>query len=134
MGMSVSFRTSSGHALFACDASAPTAAGRTSFCGGAYGRLEHGRLHDPRLDLAACRTAEGDVVGFAWIEPRPDAAYVAVRQDGYTEVYPVRTATPVRVTTLDVDTGASGATFELSEHAHDGALLRASTFQARVAG
>ena len=132
--MSVSFRTSSGHALFACDASASTAVGRTAFCGNAYGRLEHGRLRDPRLDLAACRTAGGDSVGFAWVEPRPDAAYVAVRQKGFMEVYPVRRATPVRVTTLDVDPDASGATFELSEHARDGTLLRTSTLQARVAG
>ena len=134
VGMSVSFRTSSGRALYACDASAPTTAGRTSFCGSAYGRLEHGRLHDPRLDLAACRTAEGDGIGFAWVEPRPKAAYVAVRQNGYTEVYPVRSATAVRVTTLDVDPDASGATFELSEHAADGTLIRESTLKARVAG
>ena len=132
--MSVSFRTSSGHALFACDASTPTTTGRTSFCGYAYGRLEHGRMRDPRLDLAECRTAEGDVVGFAWVEPRRDAAYVAVRQNGYTEVYPVRMAAPVRVTTLDVDPDASRATFELSEHAADGTLLRASTLEPRVAG
>ena len=41
---------------------------------------------------------------------------------------------PVRVTTLDADPDASRATFELSEHAADGTLLRASTLEPRVAG
>jgi len=133
-GVSVTFRTASGRALVACDASRAVRAEDRSWCGRAYGRLERGHLLDPRLDVAGCRTSTGDTIAFAWFTPRPDAAYVAVRQKGYTEVYPVARRLPVRVTTGDIAPDHSGATFEISEHAASGALLRRSTLEARVAG
>jgi hypothetical protein len=133
-GISVTFMTASGRALVACDGSHAVRADGRSWCGRAYGRLERGRLLDPRLDLAGCRTSTGDTIAFAWLTPGRDAAYLAVRQKGYTEVFPVARHLPVRITTDDVAEDRSGATFEISEHAPSGALLRSSTLEARVAG
>ena len=127
-GMSVTFPTAAGRALVACDG------GRAEWCGRAYGRLEHGRLHDPRLDLA-CMTAAGDPLAFGWFEPGRGTAYVAVRQPGYVEAYRVAGAVPVRIsTTTGISARNSSATFDVSEHSRRGALLRRSTFVARVAG
>lgn len=133
-GISVTFRTASGRALIACDDDHAVRAAHSSWCGRAYGRLDIGRLVDPRLDLAGCRTATGDPIAFAWFTPSPDTAYLAVRQKSYTEVYPVARSLPVRVTTDAIAPDRSGATFEISEHATSGALLRSSTLDARVAG
>jgi hypothetical protein len=133
-GISVTFMSASGRALVACDGSHTARADGRSWCGRAYGRLERGRLLDPRLDLAGCRTSTGDTIAFAWFTPGRDTAYLAVRQKGYTEVYPVAPHLPVRITTDDVAQDRSGAKFEVSEHASSGALLRSSTLEARVAG
>jgi hypothetical protein len=127
-GLSVTFPTASGRALVACDS------GRAEWCGRAYGRLEHGRLHDPRLDLA-CTTAEGAPLAFGWFEPGRGTVYVAVRQPGYVEAYRVAGRAPVRIsTTSGISATNSSATFDVSEHDRRGALLRRSTFVARVAG
>jgi len=127
-GMSVTFPTASGRALVACDG------GRAEWCGRAYGRLEHGGLHDPRLDLA-CVTAAGARLAFAWFEPGRATAFLAVRQQGYVEAYRGAGAVPVRIsTTSGISATNSSATFDVSEHGPRGALLRRSTFVARVAG
>ena len=133
-GVSVTFRTASGPALVACDASHAIRADAATWCGRAYGRLDGGRLLDPRLDLAGCRTATGDTIAFAWIVPLRATSYVAVRQSGYTEVYRVVGRLPVRVTTGAVAPDRSAATFEISEQSASGALLRSATVEARVAG
>ncbi len=91
-------------------------------------------LDDPRLDLA-CLTASGGPIAFAWVEPAARTRYVAVRQLGFVEVYPVTANLPVRVTTTTgIDLGASGSVFEVSEHDRSGRLVRAYTLEARVAG
>jgi hypothetical protein len=133
-GISVTFGTASGRALVACDGDHVVRADDGSWCGRAYSRLEGGRLVDPRLDLAGCMTSSGHTIAFAWFTPGRDTAYVAVRQEGYTEAYPTARSLPVRVTTGDVAPDRSGATFEISEHATSGVLLRSSTLEARVAG
>jgi len=127
-GSTATFRTS-GSALLACDGSGPG-----HICGRAYGRTKRDRLLDPRLDLA-CKTAAGAPLAFAWFEPGRQTAYVAVRQNGYVEVYRVAGGVPVRVSTPShISTSDSSATFEVSEHDTTGALLRTSTIVARVAG
>ena len=133
-GISVTFRTASGRALVACDGDHAVRADDTAWCGRAYGRFEGGAVLDPRLDLAGCRTSTGDTIAFAWFTPGPDTAHVAVRLKGYTEVYPVSGHLPVRVTSDDIAPDRSGATFEISEHAMNGAVLRSTTLEARVAG
>jgi hypothetical protein len=127
-GMSVTFPTAAGRALVACDG------GRAEWCGRAYGRLEHGRLHDPRLDLA-CVSEAGAPLAFAWFEPGRGTAYVAVRRPGYVEAYRVAGAAAVRIsTTSGISATNWSATFDVSEHGPRGALLRRSTFVARIAG
>ena len=132
-GRSVTLRDASGRALVACDGAGRRRDAR--WCGGAYGVLDRGRLHDPRLDLAGCDTVAGDPIAFAWYEPGPSATYVAVRQRDYAEVYPVAGALPVRITTTTgISVAESSATFEISEHDARGRLLHSSTLEARVAG
>jgi hypothetical protein len=135
VGRSVTVGTVSHRALYACDGRPVNGSGTAHWCGTAYGRLEHGRLLDPRLDLSACTDAGGRPLAFAWMEARDDARYVAVRQPGYAEVYPVRGRVPVRIaSTTGVDLESSRATFEISEHDARGQLLRAYELEARVAG
>jgi hypothetical protein len=135
-GESVTFRAASGRSLHACDNSAGKREPRDRWCGTAYGRLEGGRLTDPRLDLAMCTTATGEPVAFAWVEPAADTAFVAVRQPGFVEVYEVAARLPVRVVTTgsSITVEESTASFEISEHDRRGALVRAYTLDARVAG
>ena len=135
-GESVTFRASSGQSLIACDRAAAASAGRHVWCGLAVGRLEHGRLRDPRLDLAGgCRNAVADPVAFAWVEPGRATQYITVNQPGFTEVYRVAAGLPVRITTTSgVDQERSRTSFRITEHDGDGRLLRAYTLDARVAG
>jgi hypothetical protein len=129
--MSVTFPTSAGRGLIACDG-VPDAHGRT-WCGRAFGRLSRGRLRDPRLDLA-CTDNDGNPIAFAWIQPSRRAAYVVVEQQGYVEAYRVAGGLPVRVANTDVDVGRSSAPFVLSEHDRDGRRLHAYRLEPRVAG
>jgi hypothetical protein len=132
-GESVTYRTAAGPAIRACDKSSGSPRGEP-WCGFGYGRLEAGRVTDPRLDLA-CATETGDPVAFAWVEPRADAAFVAIRQRGYVEIYPAAGDLPVRVaTTTGIGLEESRATFEISEHNRRGTLLRAYVLDAPVAG
>jgi hypothetical protein len=134
-GESVTFRASSGKSLIACDRAAADAEGHAAWCGIAVGRLENGRLQDPRLDLAGCRSAADDPVAFAWVVPRRAARYVAVGQPGFVEVYRVAAGLPVRVaTTSGIDEEGSRAAFSVTEHDRRGRLLRAYTLDAQVAG
>jgi hypothetical protein len=130
-GKSVTVRAVSGPGLHACDGTGKRR--RDQWCGRAYGRVEDGRLGDPRLDLT-CTDAAGEAIAFAWIEPRSDARYVAVRQRGFIEVHKTAADLPVRVTTTDVSPEESAAAFEISEHDFQGALLRRYTLKADVAG
>jgi hypothetical protein len=129
--MSVTFPTSAGRGLIACDG-VPDAHGRT-WCGRAFGRLSRGRLRDPRLDLA-CTDNDGNPIAFAWIQPSRRAAYVVVEQQGYVEAYRVAGGLPVRVANTDVDVGRSSAPFVVSEHDRDGRRLHAYRLEPRVAG
>ena len=134
-GESVTFRASSRQSLIACDRAAADTEGGSVWCGIAVGRLENGRLQDPRLDLAGCRSAADDPVAFAWVVPRRATRYVAVGQPGFAEVYRVATGLPVRVTTTSgIDEEGSRASFHVTEHDRAGRLLRAYTLDAHVAG
>jgi hypothetical protein len=122
-------------ALIGCDNSAGSREGDRRWCGESFGRLYGGRLRDPRLDIAGCSTADGDPVAFAWVEPARNAHYVVVEQPGYDEVYEVGGDVPVRVASVNgIESEPLGATFQVSEHARDGALLRRYRLEARPAG
>ena len=131
-GRSVTFRGTEPGDLLACDAVAASATER-AWCGHAYARLRSGILRDPRLSVT-CRDGDDEPVGFAWVQPRPAAAYVVVAGDGYDEVYRVDGGMPVRVTTGNVDLVTASAGFSVSEHAQDGRRLRSYELEARVSG
>jgi hypothetical protein len=132
-GESVTLLGRSGRTLFACDNAPERRMDDRRWCGAAYGVLRHGRLVDPRLDLL-CSTADRPLA-FAWITPAPRARLVVVRQDGWAEVYPAVGGAPIRVaSTKAVDPVAGSASFEVSEHAAGGALVRRYVLEARVAG
>ena len=134
-GESVTFRDSSGRSLVACDRAGPRPDGRAVWCGIAVGRLESGRLQDPRLDLARCRSPADDPAASAWVVPGRATRYVAVRQPGFIEVYRVARGLPVRITTTSgIDEEGSRASFSITEHDRRGRLLRAYTLDAQVAG
>ena len=133
-GESVTFRNRSRRGLYGCDNSQGAREEDLRWCGGAFGHLDRGHLRDPRLDMGACTTREGGLLGFAWIEPGSGAKYVVVQQPGYAEVYEVGGGLPVRVTTSDVEIEGSRATFELSEHDANGRAIRRYRVDARVAG
>jgi hypothetical protein len=126
-GSSVTLVTRQGHVARACDAV------DGAWCGRAFGRLDQGRLPDPRLSLT-CREPSGRPVGFAWIQPVSAARYVVVHGPGYAEVYRTFAGQPVRVTTLEADLVTSDATFAVSEHGGDGRRLGAYELDAHVAG
>ena len=129
----VTFRERS--AVAGCDTSRNAARDRERWCGGSFGRLFGGHLRDPRLDIADCRTPNGDPIAFAWIEPRRGAEYVVVGQPGFAEVYPVVRGLPVRVaTTSGIEYDPIGAAFEVSEHDGAGRVLRAYRLTASPAG
>jgi hypothetical protein len=132
-GESVTFRTASQRGLAACDSTRARAPAGDHWCGRAYGRVEDGRLTDPRLDLA-CRNVDREPVAFAWIEPSANARFVAVRQRGYVEVYDLDVGLPIRITTRDVAVEESSASFDVSEYGHRGAVIRTYTLEAHVAG
>jgi hypothetical protein len=134
-GASVTYRTTSGRDLVACDGSALGGEHGSTWCGVALARVRNEHLLDPRLDLASCSTPSGDSVAFAWVEPGPRTRYVALGRHGFAEVYPVIAGLPVRVAAtsrLDLDT--SSASFDVSEHDATGKLLRSYTLRAHVAG
>jgi hypothetical protein len=117
-----------GRAARGCDGD-----GRGGWCGRAVGRIEAGRLRDPRLSLT-CRDPTGAPMGLVWVQPQSTARYVVVENRGYAEVYPTAGEEPVRVTTSEIDLAASEASVRISEHARDGRRLSAYTVDARVAG
>lgn len=119
--------------VHACDATDLDRSRAERWCGHAFGRVVGARLRDPRLTVI-CRGADGEPIGFAWVQPSDAAAYVVVQQPGYAEVYAVSGTAPVRVTTSDVNLTSSGATFSISEHAMDGTRLRSYDVEAQVAG
>lgn len=133
-GESVTFRSGSGHGLYGCDNSPGAREAGRRACGVAFGRLSEGQLEDPRLNVGACTTKDGEPLGFAWVEPVSDVRFVAVEQDGYAEVYRTAGGLPVRVTTSDVEIDRSSAVFRITEHARDGALIRRYWLEASVAG
>lgn len=130
---SVTFATES--AVHGCDDTPGPREGGRRWCGRSFGNLTRGRLEDPRLDIAGCRSASGRQMGFAWIEPGHGTRYVAVEQADYVEAYEPAGGLPVRIaTTTGVEVDGSRAIFRLSEHDGDGLLLRRYVLELVPAG
>jgi len=132
-GASVTFLDRGGRGVHACDATELDGLRIKRWCAHAFGRLVGGRLRDPRLSIT-CRDGDGEPIAFAWTEPDRAAAYLAVEQEGYAEVYAASGTTPIRVTTSRMDLATSRATFAISEHARDGTLVRSYDLEAPVSG
>ena len=132
-GVSVTFFDPGHRGVHACDAINVGRPRVERWCAHAFGRLFGARLRDPRLTVT-CRDAEGEPVGFAWVQPASAAAYVVVQQPGYAEIHAASGTTPVRVTTTDVDVASSRATLAVSEHTKNGRRLRSYDLEAQVAG
>ncbi len=132
-GATVTYLGPGRRAAYACERAGNGMATVEPWCGRTFGRLEKGRLRDPRLDLI-CRDGDGEPLAFAWIQPRRAAAYVVVAHRGYNEVYPFVGGVPVRIAGDDVDIASSRATFAISEHAADGSRLRDYELEAAVSG
>ena len=128
----VTYRDRSGIWLQGCD---DTGNADGKWCGGAVGRLYGGHLRDPRLNIAACETSDGNPVALAWVEPSADARFLVLEQPGYAEVFEVAGKLPIRLaTTSGVQLAGSTATFDLTEHDAEGKLLRRYRLEAAVAG
>lgn len=130
---SVTFLNTSRRQVLGCDNGGGPREDERRWCGVAAGQLYAGRLRDPRLDLD-CSTGHGEPLGFVWVQPAEGARYVAVQQQGYTEVYEVAGALPVRIATNDVDLDSLRASFAVSEYTTDGKLLREYGMTATPAG
>jgi hypothetical protein len=129
-----------GYLLFGCDkipdpftAEDPDKPYAGIWCGSANGRIDEGRLNDPRLSL--CSNTDDELTGFAWAEPQPAAKWVVVSDAGRREVYEVAESLPVRVTTTDgARPGSSRASFDIEEYTADGSKLRGYVLETAVAG
>ena len=129
-----------GSSLYGCSAipdpvtvDDPDNPGGGIWCGAAAGRLDAGELNDPRLTL--CQSEDGDLTGFAWIEPQPATKWIVVSDAGHREVYEVAESLPVRVTTTEnIDPDGGQASFDIEEYAADGTELREYVLEAQVAG
>jgi hypothetical protein len=120
--------------LSGCDNTRGPREGNRHWCGTSSGRVDGGHLSDPRLDIVGCRTSQGELVGFAWIEPGAGVRYVVVDQPGYAEVFEVAGGLPIRVPTIDVQVEGSRASFRISEYHATGMLVRRYTLEAVPAG
>jgi len=129
----------SGTSLRACDAIPdpapdPDRVAGNPWCGGSTGRLENGRLTDPRLHF--CTAESSEITAFAWVEAGEGTRWLVVRGSDRREIYDVLgTVLPhVRVTTTENINPAGSASFAIEEYGADGAKLREYTLEAAVAG
>jgi hypothetical protein len=134
-GESLTFADDAGKTLYSCDGGTdPSGERRPPWCGGSSGRLLHGRLLDPRLDIL-CRDHEGRPLAYAWVVPVPGAHWIGVDQGSYTEVYEVLAGLPVRVATLrGIQLGRSRATFAVTQFDATGKALVKGPLETAVAG
>ncbi|MBA3733745.1 MAG: hypothetical protein H0W90_00890 [Actinobacteria bacterium] len=134
-GESLTFGDKAGKTLYSCDGGTdPTRERRPPWCGGSSGRLVHGRLVDPRLDIL-CRDHEGRPLAYAWVEPVAGARWIGVDQGSYTEVYEVLAGLAVRVaTSRGIQLGRSRATFAVTQYDAAGKALVEGPLEAAVAG
>ena len=119
--------------VFACDATGVRLEGR-EWCGVSAGRLKRGRVNDPRLELL-CRDRRGRHVASAFVNPRRAARWIAVAQEGFSELYPTAAGLPVRIaTTSGVDYAHARATFHVAQLDAARRILERARIVARVAG
>ena len=129
LGLSVTFRPRGGPFVYGCTSSGSS----SGWCGHVVGEVRQGHLVDPRLDIA-CRTAAGDAIGSAWIEPVAQARWIIVRGQGVIQIYPTAASLPVRVTTLSTDIPTATAVFRVEQYDAQGTRVLEATLRTAVAG
>lgn len=134
-GQSLTFADRARKVVYSCDGGTdPAGEQRPPWCGRSLGRLVHGRLLDPRLDIV-CRDREGQPLAYAWIDPVAGAHWIGVDQGSYTELYEVLAGLPVRVaTTGGIELGRSRASFAVTQYDATGKALVKGALEAAVAG
>jgi hypothetical protein len=136
LGASVTFRPRGGPFVFGCS-SAPGSSGgpggSVGWCGHVVGEIRQDHLLDPRLDIA-CKTAAGDPIGSAWIEPVARARWIVIRGRGVLQIYPTAVSLPIRVTTLSADVPTATAVFRVEQYDMHGAHVSEATLRTAVAG
>ena len=132
---SLSFTDTRGTTLYSCDGGDdPSRERAPPWCGRSVGRLLHGSLVDPRLDIL-CRERNGRPLAYVWIEPVRQAHWIGVNQGAYSELYEVLADLPVRVATnRGIQLGPARARLHVTQYdAHGRPLLRGMV-EAAVAG
>ena len=134
-GESLTFTDRKRRTLYACDGGTDPAGERPlPWCGSSAGRLVHGALLDPRLDIV-CRDRRGAALAYAWVEPVASARWVGVDQGSYAELYEVLAALPVRVATREgIELAEARARFRIRQYDASGRELVSGTLEASVAG
>jgi hypothetical protein len=132
---SLTFASSDGSAVYACDGGVDPAGERDPpWCHEVVGELDHGQVLDARLDVI-CRDRRRRPLAYAFVEPVSGSRWIGVRQDGYVELYEALGGLPVRVaTTRGIDLGDARATFLLTQYDSDGRELVHGEMEAAVAG
>lgn len=134
-GESLTFTDRRRRTLYSCDGGTdPAGERRPPWCGSSAGRLVHGTLLDPRLDIV-CRDRKGAALAYAWVEPVASARWVAVDQGSYAELYEVLAALPVRVATRrGIEVARARARFRITQYDAAGKQLVTGALEAAVAG
>jgi hypothetical protein len=134
-GRTLTFATPDHRTLVACDGAPNAREGSKTWCGGEVGRLENGRVNDPRLDLANCLTRDRRTVAYAFMQPAPGARWLVVDHDRFSEIYDARDPYAVRVSTTDgIDANAASAKFRIRSYDGAGKKIGDEIVATQVAG
>ena len=134
-GESLTFAGRDRSVVYACDGGIDSAGERNlPWCHTVLGRLDDGRVLDPRLDVI-CRDRARRPLAYAFVDPVAGARWIGVLQEGYVELYEVLAGLPVRVaSTRAVDLGNASATLEITQYDADGRELVRGKMEAAVSG
>jgi hypothetical protein len=131
LGSSLSVLDRARGAVYGCDGLPPPRS--TRWCGATVGRLAHGRLLDPRLDL--CGGGRHARLAFAWLQPLPRARWLVVRDGRLGDVYEARGRVPVRIVVgRGIDLARASARLRVRQYDQLGGRLAESDLEARVSG
>lgn len=134
-GASLTFEDGRRAFVLGCDRTGRPGEAAPPWCARSVGRLVFGRLSDPRVDILCRRGPPDDgPIGFAWVDPTPTTRWLAVRNDGRTELYEVLAGLPVRVATTRVEASTSSAVVDLTEYDAAGEVVCRRRLRASVAG
>jgi hypothetical protein len=132
---SLSFTNRRRTTLYSCDGGDdPSRERAPPWCGRSVGRLLHGRVIDPRLDIL-CRGQNGHPLAYVWVDPVRQAHWIGVDQGAYSELYEVLAALPVRVATnRGIELSRTRGRLDVTQYDIHGKPLLQGIIEAAVAG